>query len=607
MQSRGGLAGPSRASSLDPVLRALYRAPIRATRSGALFNAFAYPTKISPESIALFIASHTKPGDTILDSFAGSGTTGLAAILCANPPDQLRRLATSLGLDVEWGARRAILFEIGVLGAFVSRVLTSAPDPERFEKAAQTVLRDTERELGWMYEAVDPDGKIGTIRHVVWSEVLRCPGCSSNVPLWDACVRRKPARIANIFRCPNCRTTTKLDQVSRARTREPDPLLRTSRLTRLRRVAWVYGQTNGRAWNRRALPSDLVLLKTIAGATVPSSAPKIRIPWGDLYRSGYHDGMTHAHHFYTHRNLVVLASLWRQVDKAPKELRDALRFWLLSYNGSHATIMTRVVAKEGQDDLVVTSAQPGVLYVSGLPVEKNLFAGLRRKLRTISKAFQITHPYAGLVDVRNASSLTTNLSAGSVDYIFTDPPFGGNIPYAEVNFINEAWLDRVTKTKEEVIVSPHQGKSIDDYGQLLSRAFAEAHRVLRPRGSMTVVFHSSSAAVWNALREACESSGFAVARTSVLDKTQASFKQVTTNGSVKGDPLILLSKLAVQQKSYLATLASVVARLIEQAQAAEDPEELTPQRVYSRLVSYYLERRQAVPMGARAFYKWFAV
>ena len=26
--------------------------------------------------------------------------------------------------------------------------------------------------------------------------------------------------------------------------------------------------------------------------------------------------------------------------------------------------MTRVVAKQGQDDLVVTSAQPGVLYIS---------------------------------------------------------------------------------------------------------------------------------------------------------------------------------------------------------------------------------------------------
>lgn len=57
---------------------------MRSTRGGPLFNAFPYPTKISPEAIALFIAPHTKPGDTVFDGFAGSGSTGIAAILCGN-------------------------------------------------------------------------------------------------------------------------------------------------------------------------------------------------------------------------------------------------------------------------------------------------------------------------------------------------------------------------------------------------------------------------------------------------------------------------------------------------------------------------------------------
>src|SRR3546814_15676719 len=84
--------------------------------------------------------------------------------------------------------------------------------------------------------------------------------------------------------------------------------------------------------------------------------------------------------FYTRRNLIVFARMWERVESYRGALREGLRFWLLSYNAAHGTIMTRVVAKSGQKDLVVTSAQPGVLYVSGLPVEKNFFAGLRRKL-----------------------------------------------------------------------------------------------------------------------------------------------------------------------------------------------------------------------------------
>ena len=82
---------------------ALYGLPLRSTRAGPLYHAFPYPTKISPEAIALFIAAHTNPGDTVFDGFAGSGTTGLAALLCENPPPHLRAEAERLGLNLKWG------------------------------------------------------------------------------------------------------------------------------------------------------------------------------------------------------------------------------------------------------------------------------------------------------------------------------------------------------------------------------------------------------------------------------------------------------------------------------------------------------------------------
>src|SRR4029077_10004734 len=96
-------------------LEALYQEPLPSERTGALYNAFPYPTKISPEAIALFIAAHTKPGDTVFDGFAGSGTTGLAALLCENPPASLRARAKCLGLNVRWGARNAVLYELSAL------------------------------------------------------------------------------------------------------------------------------------------------------------------------------------------------------------------------------------------------------------------------------------------------------------------------------------------------------------------------------------------------------------------------------------------------------------------------------------------------------------
>ena len=115
----------------------LYDRPLRSTRTGPLYGAFPYPTKISPEAIALFIATHTDPGDTVFDGFAGSGTTGVAALLCEDPPSHLREEAKRLGLKVKWGVRNAVLYELSALGSLVARTLTNPPDPEAFRKAAR--------------------------------------------------------------------------------------------------------------------------------------------------------------------------------------------------------------------------------------------------------------------------------------------------------------------------------------------------------------------------------------------------------------------------------------------------------------------------------------
>jgi hypothetical protein len=518
----------------------------------------------------------------------------------------MRKEAKRLGLNVEWGARNAVLYEIGALGAFVARTLTNPPDANHFQRTAAQILAEAEAEDSWMYSANDLSGGSGTLRYIVWTDKLRCPQCGRITTVWNSCVRLRPARIASDFNCPICRHRSTLDAVVRPTKAEFDPLLNEKRVLRARVPARVYGTTAKKTWSRPATPEDFALLKRIERETMPTSVPLVPIPWGDLYRSGYHEGMTHLHHFYTRRNLLVFARLWKRISRYSGALGDALRFWLLSYNASHATIMSRVVAKTGQDDLVITSAQPGVLYVSGLPVEKNLLLGLRRKMKTIGRAFAILYGRSGQVLVNQRSSCKINLPESSIDYVFTDPPFGGNIPYAEVNFINEAWLDRYTDSSEEIIISRHQSKSIREYQSLMTKTFKEIHRILKPRGKSTLVFHSATADVWNALQRAYQDASFRIERASVLDKTQGSFKQVTTNGAVRGDPLLLLNKGPATKVDSAAGVWTVAERLHREANLANDPEELTPQRLYSRFVTYFLNREQPVPLDAGSFYQWLA-
>ena len=149
---------PARQARANDQLSALYAQPMLASRNGPLYGAFPYPTKISPEAIALFVATHTDPGDIVFDGFAGSGTAGLAALLCERPSESLVGEARRLGLQVRWGVRNAILYELGTLGGLVGQTLTNPPDPREFRHAANAILASAADEDSWMYEARDPEG-----------------------------------------------------------------------------------------------------------------------------------------------------------------------------------------------------------------------------------------------------------------------------------------------------------------------------------------------------------------------------------------------------------------------------------------------------------------
>ncbi len=128
------------------------------------------------------------------------------------------------------------------------------------------------------------------------------------------------------------------------------------------------------------------------------------------------------------------------------------------------------------------------------------------------------------------------------DYIFTDPPFGGNIMYSELNFMYEAWLKVFTNNKQEAIINDAQKKGLSDYQRLMEQCFSEFYRILKPKRWMTVEFHNSLNSVWNSIQEVMMRAGFVVADVRTLDKQQGTFKQVTTTTAVKQDLIITAYK-----------------------------------------------------------------
>lgn len=525
-------------------VKTLFERPLPSARNGAFFNTFSYPTKISPESIAVYIAALTKPGETVLDSFSGSGSTGIAALLCEHPTDQMKELACELNVEPEWGARNAIGYEIGTYGSFAARAITSRLKASEFKNAVADFVRKEKKRLMHYYSTEDPDGETGVVRYIIWSEVLVCPRCGKEISFFERGTRRNPVVFKKEISCPHCNQTSLVDEMGFQKEEYVDGLTGKPSIRKKRVPAWIYGVTKGKNWDRPAHEEDLESVHTIEKEMQCMGDEPKEIQWGELYRSGYHFGISYLHQFYTPRNYVVMRKLWNDTETYDPKVKDALRLLLLSYNASHCTLMTRVVAKKNAKDFVLTGAQSGVLYISKLPVEKNIILGLERKAKPFYEAYKLLENCTGDFHIRNKSSETLDEKDNTIDFVFTDPPFGDFIPYAEVNQINELWLDRTTERKEEIIISASQNKGIGEYQEMLSKAFLEIKRVLKDSSYAVVVFHAAKAQIWAAFEKSVSGSGLNVELTNILDKRQASFKQVVSDSSVQGDPLMLLSKKA---------------------------------------------------------------
>ena len=150
-----------------------------------------------------------------------------------------------------------------------------------------------------------------------------------------------------------------------------------------------------------------------------------------------------------------------------------------------------------------------------------------------------------------------------MDLIFTDPPFGANINYSDMNFLWESWLGRFTKTKDEAIINRVQGKGVAEYQQLMTLSLKEAFRVLRKGHWLLLVFMNSSQEVWNSLRDAILDAGFLIEKIDTFDKQHGTFKQFVSDNTAGMDLVLHCRKPNKLNESFERELPEGIKTSVE--------------------------------------------
>lgn len=473
---------------------------VRGSRNTPVYNAHSYPTKVPPEAIIPFIEHYTQPGDLVLDPFAGSGMTGVAACLTG---------------------RRAILNDLSVIGAHLAYNHTTPCDPTALIEEFETLYGRTRPEFERLYWT-SPDERLlphigaaaGYAHYTLWSVVYECSFCRQAFPLWEVAVDPSTGQVDSTFPCPGCRMLLTKGRLRRLGSK---PVLISTQLP------------SGQRIERAPTDADLEHITRIEAEPIADWYPDLPFSQDrEMYiRSALHlQGISQVSDFYTKRNLRALGRIWREINQlGDYRIRRAMQF-AFTNTAWHGTRMRRYNALGGQRPLT------GTLYIPQLSSEVNVLEVMRNKIRQLATFYGKYKPVDPFVAPALRVGSATDLSEipdACVDYAFFDPPFGSNLFYADLNFVLESWLGAVTKADEEAVVNrslPEKrgGKTVADYQRIMTAALIETGRVLKPGRWASVMFHNTDPEVWRAFQDAAEDAGFEVVGATGLNRAELSMK-----------------------------------------------------------------------------------
>ena len=589
-----------------------YASDVSEGKNNPIYNAHSYHTKVPHPAIMRYILHYTQPGDIVFDGFAGTGMTGVAAQLCGNPDIETKyRIEKEFkenGANISWGTRKVICGDLSPIASFIAYNFNSPIDIKDFNKQAKEISLKVEKEFGWMFETKDKRGNIGKINFTIWSDVFVCPNCSGEIIFYNVAVDHDAHVIKNEFNCPICNAVHTKRNLSNSVVTVYDKYLnKTIQHSKIAPVLINYS-LNGKRYEKVPDEDDLFLLKKINEEDINLWFPVDELPLGfNTNQPKESHNYTHVHHFHLQSNNIGLASFW---EKTPLDrVGNGLKLAVSAANPNFSKM--RRFRPDGKGGGLLA----GTLCVASITTPQNCLISIMRNVDFVQKAFNVISANDLNSSVVFTNSCTKiNQGDNSVDYIFTDPPFGANIMYSELNFIWEAWLKVFTNNDKEAIENKIQEKSIIDYQNLMQECFIELYRILKPNKWMTVEFSNTSAAVWNGIQIALQKAGFLIANVAAIDKRQGSFKAVTTATAVKQDLVISCYK---QSKEFAIKLKNLQGEVTVWDFVTEHlchlPThikidnnttaiiERSPKILFDRLITFYLMRSFPIPIDSRDF------
>jgi DNA modification methylase len=584
-----------------------------AGKKDLIYQAHGYHTKVPPKAIMPFLLYYTKPGDIVLDGFCGSGMTGVACLMCDTlPSKEKQEMSFSMAKygagNVVWGERKCLLSDLSPLATKIANGYNMKWDVDHFKTSATSIL-----------DEINADESLGLVNnsgefwdYIVWSEIFGCESCGYEIPLFLSAYDSTTNKIGPGMICPECGARQKKKHQNRVHETYYDQFLSATR-KRPKLIPVRIGKATGKdVWFSEiegVHASKVMEFAYRDGEEILFPVSKIPFMHMTHERARLdYQGVEYVHDFFLPRQRRILSLLMDSTNKESYQNENQLS-WVFEQSIPGLSKLNRhhVIGRAN-----VNQQMNGVFYFPSVIEETSPERNLRGKIDRVSKAMRKINSKGGHFGISTSSCAKLLLDDESVDYIFTDPPFGENIYYSDLNFLMESWHGLITDSEPEAIIDKAKKKGVADYRELMFECFSEYNRVLKKGSWLTIVFSNSHASVWNALTDAIHRSGFIISTVSTMDTGQGSYRQVTSS-AVKDNLVINCFKPINDQKALITKEDPKASWIIMDEHLSQLPVwvgnpsvfalnvERTPDRLFDRLLSLYLVAERQIPYSKGEF------
>jgi adenine-specific DNA methylase len=277
----------------------------------------------------------------------------------------------------------------------------------------------------------------------------------------------------------------------------------------------------------------------------------------------------HFHDLFTPRQLAGLATLKQAIDAETDErVRKPL---LLAWSASVAKLNKTFLSAEGRAESRGGSSIFSIYRykLAKRVIELPLWETFRGRFINVLAAkaevlqlcehFNRTHPARFHVDSRthlrvlaqDAAALSEALGPRSMDYIFTDPPYGAHIAYLDLSILWNHWLGFPVTDKTraaEAIVGGECGLSEDHYKRKLADSIRECFRLLKPDRWLSVVFQHWDTSYFATILETARDHGglLKAAVTQERDVIWSMHKKKNSENVLSGEMILTFHKPAAR-------------------------------------------------------------